>query len=808
MLKKIFTLLVIFTLPAGLMAQFSIRGNVKDFETGKPLPGATVQLDNSDKGAASDDDGAFILSDITKGNHTIKVTYIGFADFEKTVFVNEDMVINIKMKPETYFNEEVIISAIRAQEKSPSAFTNMNQDKIAKENLGQDLPYLLSLTPSVVVSSDAGSGVGYTGIRIRGTDLTGINVTLNGVPVNDPESHTVYFVDLPDLASSVESMQIQRGVGTSTNGAAAFGASINIKTDGFADDPYAEYSLSGGSYNTMKNSVKFGTGILGKRWNFAGRISRVTSDGYIDRASSDLRSAYIAGGFYGKKDIVKAVVMLGKEKTYQAWYGVPKDSLESNRTYNPAGEMYNKEGGFLGYYDNQTDNYSQDYYQLHYAHQFSDKLNLTSALFYTKGKGYYESYKNNQKFSKYGMSDTIIGNDTINRTNLVRQKWLDNNYYGVNMAMNYESDKLTLNVGGGWNRYDGDHYGKIVWAQIARLGDHNRNWYFNTGLKTSFNLFAKGQYQVTSAVSLYLDLQYRNIDYSIEGTHDDMSDLTQAHQYNFFNPKAGLFYQMNESNSLFASVAVANREPSRSDFRDADPGVEIKPEQLIDYELGYRFNGQHFVVNANLFFMDYKNQLVLTGKINNVGSAIRTNVDESYRTGVELAAAIQPVKWFSWNVNATFSQNKIKDFTEYVDNWDYWNDPGNMPLQYEKELGTTDISFSPDITANSVITFKPLQYFSVGLVSSYVGRQFIDNTSNMERSLDPYFINNIKLNYSWHPGFVKSVDFMLSLNNIFNVEYESNAWVYRYVYGGQEYDMNGYFPQAKFNVMAGMVVKF
>lgn len=799
MFKKIF-FLVVGLLPVMMMAQISVRGKVVNEKTGEYLPGATVQIGN--KIVASDNKGKFAVSDIVKGSYSLKVTYVGFSDYKKTLFVKKDTDIVVRLKPTTYFGDEVIISAIRAQDKAPTAHTNLNQSQIAKQNLGQDLPYLLSLTPSVVVSSDAGAGVGYTSIRIRGTDLTGINVTLNGVPVNDPESSTVYFVDLPDLASSVESMQIQRGVGTSTNGAAAFGASINIKTDGFADDPYAEYSLTGGSFNTLKNSVKFGTGILNGKWNFTGRLSNITSDGYIDRATSDLKSAYFAGGYYGKKDIVKAIVMLGKEKTYQAWYGIPKDSLSTNRTYNPAGEMLDNSGNFIGYYDNQTDNYIQNYYQLHYAHQFSSKLNLTSALFYTKGKGYYESYKNNQSFSDYGMGDTIIGNDTISSTNLIRQKWLDNDYYGVNIALNYQWNRLNVNVGSSWNRYSGDHYGKVVWAQVARLGDHNRNWYFNTGLKTSFNVFAKGQYQLTSSLSLYLDLQYHNIDYSINGTHDDLSDLTQQHSYNFFNPKAGLFYKLNAASSLFASVAVANKEPSRSDFRDADDNTEILPERLIDYELGYQFSKKIFTVNANLFYMDYKNQLVLTGKINNVGSPIRTNVDKSYRAGVELAVATKINNWLEWDVNGTYSQNKIQNFTAFIDNWDTW------PVQKEEKLGTVDISFSPDVTAASVFKFTPVKNFSAAFVSSFVGRQYIDNTSSKERSLDPYFVNNIKLNYTLNLRFVKSIDFVVSLNNIFNEEYESNAWVYRYIYDNQEYEMNGYYPQAKFNVMAGVVIKF
>jgi len=799
MFKKIFFLVVVL-LPVMMMAQLSVSGIVVNENTGESLAGATVQIGN--KIIASDNKGQFFVSNIIKGSYPTKVTYVGFSDYKETLFVEKDTNIVVSLKPTTYFGEEVIISAIRAQDHAPTAHTNLNQSQIAKQNLGKDLPYLLSLTPSVVVTSDAGAGVGYTSIRIRGTDLTGINVTLNGVPVNDPESSTVYFVDLPDLASSVESMQVQRGVGTSTNGAAAFGASINIKTDGFADDPYAEYTLTGGSFNTLKNAIKFGTGILNGKWNFTGRLSNITSDGYIDRATSDLKSAYFAGGYYGKKDILKAIVMLGKEKTYQAWYGIPKDSLSTNRTNNPAGEMLDNFGNFIGYYDNQTDNYIQNYYQLHYAHQFSSKLNLTSALFYTKGKGYYESYKNDQPFSEYGMSDTIIGNDTISSTNLIRQKWLDNDYYGVNLALNYQWNRLNINVGSSWNRYSGDHYGKVVWAQVARLGDNNRNWYFNTGLKTSFNVFAKGQYHLTSSLSLYIDLQYHNIDYSIDGTHDDLSNLTQQHSYNFFNPKAGLFYKLNAASSLFASVAVANRAPSRSDFRDADANVEILPERLIDYELGYQLNKKIFTVNANLFYMDYKNQLVLTGKINNVGSPIRTNVDKSYRAGVELAVGAQINNWIVWNVNTTYSQNKIQNFTAFIDNWDTW------PVQKEDELGTVDISFSPDVTATSIIKFTPIKNFSAAFVSSFVGRQYIDNTSSKERSLNPYFVNNIKLNYTLTLGFVKSIDFVVSLNNIFNEEYESNAWVYRYIYDNQEYEINGYYPQAKFNVMAGVVIKF
>ncbi len=515
-----------------------------------------------------------------------------------------------------------------------------------------------------------------------------------------------------------------------------------------------------------------------------------------------------AASYLGKKDIVKFFYLHGTEKTYQAWYGIPKDSLETNRTYNPAGEIYDTEGNFLGFYDNQTDNYNQTYYQLHYAHEFNPKLNLVTALFYTKGKGYYENYKNNKKLSNYGMNDTIIGSDTISRTSLIEQKWLDNDYYGINLFLNYNADRLNLNIGAGFNKYEGEHFGKIIWAQIARLGDYDRNWYFNTGNKTEFNIFAKANFVLTEHLNLYADLQFRTINYKIDGTDDDLRNVSQQHQYNFFNPKAGIFYEVNKNNNLYFSVGVAHREPNRSVFLDADPGQEIKPERLIDYELGYRKRATHFSFEANLFYMDYKDQLVLTGKINNVGAPILTNVPDSYRAGIELTTAFNFLKIIDWSLNATYSQNKIKDFTEHVDNWNYWDDPDNQPYQYENELGETDISFSPDWVAGSNLRITAFKGFSVSLVSNYVGRQFIDNTSSLERSLDPYFVNNLQFFYGISPKWIRKLEFIVSLNNIFNEKYETNAWVYRYVWEGSESEMNGYFPQAGFHFTVGINLKF
>ncbi len=516
-------------------------------------------------------------------------------------------------------SDEVIVQSTRVQEKSPSTYSTIENTEIVRQNTGQDLPFILQITPSVVTTSDAGAGVGYTGIRIRGTDITRINVTMNGVPVNDAESHDVFFVDLPDLASSVDNIQIQRGVGTSSNGAAAFGASINIQTTSLNPDPYAELNSAAGSFSTFKNTLRFGSGLVNGKWAFDGRLSAIQSDGYIDRGWSNLKSFYVSGGYFGEKTILKAIVTSGWEQTYQAWNGTPKDSLSTNRTYNPSGEMYDNDGNIIGYYDNETDNYRQDYYQLHFVQELNKNLNLSSALFYTKGKGYYESYKNKDSYSDYGFDDVIIGGDTITKTNLINQKWLDNDFYGLNLALNYTHNKINATIGGGWNQYQGDHYGYIIWAEHSSNSFIDKPWYENTGKKTDYNVYAKANYQLTKLLNLYADLQLRNIDYSIEGTHDDLRDLTQDHTFTFFNPKGGLFFTIDKRNSLYASVAIAHREPNRSAYRDADPGQTISAERLIDFESGYKYQSKNISLEANYYYMKYRDQLVLTGKINNVG---------------------------------------------------------------------------------------------------------------------------------------------------------------------------------------------
>jgi iron complex outermembrane receptor protein len=765
------------------------------------LTGANVIVKHSYLATSSDSKGNFVLKFPKPGTYTLLISYLGYENYEETFKIEKDVNLTIKLIPRIYLSDEVIISAIRAGGNSLTTYGILDEMQIEEKNTGKDLPYILQSLPSTVVSSDAGAGVGYTGIRIRGTGLTGINVTLNGVPVNDPESHAVYFVDLPDLASSLDDIRVQRGVGTSTNGAASFGASINMKSGNMRSKAYAEANSAAGSYHTFKNTVKFGSGLLKEKWTVDGRLSWINSDGYVNRAFADLFSGQITFGYYGKKDILKFFFLEGREKTYQAWEGTPKDSLETNRKYNPAGKIEDAEGNITGYYNDQTDNYRQTYYQLHYAHEFNQNLNLATSFFYTKGKGFYQSYKNNKPFSDYGWNDTIIGNDTISSTSLIDQDWLDNDFYGVNLSLNYNAGRAKINLGTGLNQYSGDHFGKVIWAQIAMLGEYDQKYYFNNGLKTEFNVFAKIDYPLFEKFNFYADLQYRKINYNIAGTDEALADVTQLHRYNFFNPKAGLFYYIDSQNSLYFSVAIANREPNRSVFVDADNNQAVLPEKLYDYELGYQLESNSFSVQANLFYMDYKNQLVMTGKINNVGTPVLTNVPESYRVGLELQAGIRFLKIFSFSANATFSSNKIENFVAYTDDWTNW------PIQVSDTIGRTDISFSPSITAIGNLSVEPLKKFKIVLNSNYVGKQYIDNTSNKNRSLSPYFVTNLNFYYSLKTNFISEIGILFSLNNIFNAKYVSNAWVYPYYYDSVEYELNGYYPQAEFNFMVGISLK-
>ncbi len=812
MLKQITTIIIMaILLPSNLLAQFNINGNVIDKENHEILIGAHVSIKELNLITVTDENGDFRFENIKKGTYTLEATYLGFKTYSSDIKVVNDTKIKIAMTTDSMMEDEVIVTSSRVGEKTPLTYSEIDSEELKRSNQGADLPFLLQNTPSVVVTSDAGAGVGYTGMRIRGSDLTRINVTLNGIPVNDAESNLVYFVDLPDLASSVDNIQIQRGVGNSSNGAAAFGASINIKTDEQTSEPFARLSSTFGSFNTLKNTLNFSSGRDKNGFNFNGRISKINSDGYIDRAYSDLFSYQLSASWSDENDFLKFMIMNGKEETYQAWNGTPKDSLATNPTFNPSGMMYDKDGNFIGYYENEIDKYDQSYYQLHYAHSFTQNLTLTASAFLTTGKGYYENYKNDKSFSSYGLPNLVIGDSIIERLNLIQQKWLDNKYYGFNLALNHKVGRLDLNYGGSWNRYDGDHFGIINWAEYGV--PLNYRWYENTGNKEYYNAYISANYELNRHLNFFAEMQYRHINYSIDGIHDDLNDITQNHVFNFWNPKGGIFYSINDNNSAYFSVAYSNREPNRDIYTDADElqRERVTHEKLTDYELGYSYRNRKMAFNTNLFYMDYKDQLVMTGEINNVGNTIMTNVDKSYRFGLEGSAAFQFNRYFALDFNFALSQNKILNYVDYVDNYDAdWNYLG----QIENHIGTdaashvptTDISFSPNIIGGLNLKVTPINHLDIIFQEKYVGRQFIDNTSTLSRSLDPYFVSNVVINYEWKQTLFKDLNFNLSVNNIFNNRYCSNAWVYKAMVGGEEYIEDGYFSQAGINFMFSVIV--
>lgn len=801
-MKKLFLLCFAIAFTLNVFAQISLSGVIRDSQTNEALSGAHLSLQPTFLTQISNERGEFGFTNLKPGVYTLKVTYLGYDNVVQVIEVKSDEFVDIGMFRRPIMEEEVVVLASRVAGNSPVTFTNIEKEQIQKSNFGNDIPFLLATTPSLVATSDAGAGIGYTGLKIRGTDITRINVTLNGVQWNDPESHSVYWVNLPDLASSIESIQIQRGVGTSSNGAAAFGGSINIQTQSLRADPYAEISSIMGSFNTFKNAISVGTGLIDGKFTLDGRFSKINSDGYVDRATSNLESVYFLAGYFTDKTLVKFNMISGREKTYQAWNGAPYDSLFTNRTFNPSGLYYNGDGS-IGYYDNETDNYKQDHYQFTCSRTLNRKMIMNLTAFMVKGFGYFENMKQNQKFSNYGLSDFIIGNDTIKRTDLVRRKYLDNAFYGGNFSFKYQhSQTLQSIIGGGYNYYDGNHYGKIVRADFGENIPEDFLWYQNNGIKKQYNLFGKVNYEHNQRFNLFAEMQLRAINYSINGIHDNLLDISQKHDYLFVNPKAGFVVPVNKRNQVYFSAAIANREPTRTDLKDADLDNQPKEELLLNIEAGHTYTSNDFRFHTNLFFMDYKDQLVMTGKINRVGDPVFTNVPNSYRAGVELAFGWKPTSNLNWQANLTLSKNKILNFTEYVDNW-------SPPfLQIETDLGTTDISFSPSVTGSSILSYRILEGFDVALISKYVGKQYIDNTSNDDRKLDPYFVNDLMFRYSISTGFIKGIDLSFTVNNIFDRKYITHAWIYRYFEDGGEYHQDGYFPQAGINILGGVFLKF
>lgn len=814
-MKRIGILILLIALSLTLFSQKTITGIVKN-QSGEPLIGANIVIKETFKGTATNSKGEFKFSKVKTGDYTYIISYLGYKTLEKEISGDNTKNLVFTLEPASILSEDVIVTATRAKENDPVSFTNIGNSDIRENNFGQDIPYLLSSTPSIVSTSDAGTGIGYTYLRIRGTDQNRINITINGIPLNDSESHGVWFVNMPDFLSSVDNIQIQRGVGTSSNGSAAFGATLNLQTKTFNKNAYAEINSFAGSFNTFRNSVSFGTGLINNKFSFDGRLSKIISDGYIDRAESDLESFYLSGAYYTSKSILKANIISGKEKTYQSWNGIPKVRLENNydgmQQYldhwlidqEEYDHMINSDSRTYNFYtyDNETDNYQQDHYQLFYSYEFSPAFHINSALHYTRGRGYYEQYKKDRDFADYQIEDLIINSDTITSTDLIQQKWLDNHFYGGVFSLDYQTGKLNLTVGGGWNQFLGDHFGEVIWAKYASNGNIRHRWYENDGDKTDFNIYAKAKYLLFDKLNAYIDLQYRNINYSIDGIDDDLRNITQNHKFEFFNPKLGLFYQVNDLHSNYLTFGIANREPNRSNYTDADPGKPLpKPETLYNIELGYNYKSTNTYFSSNLYYMYYIDQLVLTGEINDVGAAIMTNVDKSYRLGLEVSTGIKILEKLHISANATFSQNKISNFTEYVDNWDTWEQEAN-------NIGETDLSFSPSIIVNGRVSYELFKKFKAEFISKYVGKQYIDNTSNNDRSIDPYFVNDLKFSYSLKTKSIKEIDFNVLINNIFDHKYESNAWVYRYILGGEEFLMDGYFPQAGINILGGITLKF
>lgn len=699
--------------------------------------------------------------------------------------------------------QPVEVRGVRAGSDAPFAKTELNAKDIARQNVGQDFPYLLQYTPSAVTTSDAGAGVGYTGLRVRGTDGTRINVTLNGIPVNDAESQGTFFVNFGDIASSTGSVQLQRGVGTSTNGAGAFGATLSIDNLGQRKEAGADASISFGSFNTQRYTVKAGTGLLKGGFQFDVRMSKIASDGYMERSASDLKALQLLGGWQiSPKTNIHFMVMTGTEKTQQAWNGVPQDSLATHRRYN---ELGLKSDGT--YYNDQTDNYQQDYYQLFGDHRFSKYLTGHVGLFYTRGKGYYNEYRTGQSYSSYGLPDFTTPSDTISTTDLIRQLWLDNHFYGGVFSLLYEKNKTGITFGGGFNQYTGDHYGFVKWADQGIPADYR--WYLLNSQKNDFNLYAKGQQTIGENLILFADLQYRHVTYFMNGFRDNPT-LKPSVDYHFFNPKAGLTWLLKrnayEKQKLYASVAVANKEPNRNDF-EASPTALPKPERLIDFEGGYELNKAKWTVGANLFYMRYKDQLILTGQINDVGAYTRTNVPNSYRAGIELQGAVTPLRWLTLGGNFTYSQNKILDYTEYLDEYDAdFNWEGQQQTSYK----TTDIAFSPNTIGSLIATFRPFRNsgFEFDVIGKHVGMQYLDNTSNSNRSIDAYNLADVRLRYRMSIGGLKNLGVNVLLNNVLDTKYESNGYTYGYNYDGTRSDFNYYFPQAGFNILAGINLEF
>ena len=723
---------------------------------------------------------------------TLTTLMLFFSSYAQEQKQQKDSVLNTIEKL-----DEVLVKSVRVAPDAPITHSNVSKEELAERNLGQDIPILLNYLPGVVTASDAGAGVGYTYIRVRGSDASRVNVTLNGIPFNDAESQGTFWVNLPDFASSVENLQLQRGVGTSTNGSGAFGASLNLLTDAVSETAYGEISNSFGSFNTRRHNVKFSTGLLNDHVEIAGRLSAIASDGYIDRASSDLKSCYLQGAYVDDNRLIKAITFGGHEITYQSWFGIDEETLNSDRTFNPAGQ-YTDENGEVRFYDNEVDNYKQDHYQLHWNEQINTNWSTNLSLNYTYGRGFFEQYKEDESFEDYDFTPLVFENDTINTTDLIRRRWLDNDFYVVNATANYIDANLDVNFGAFYSLYDGDHFGEVIWAQNSGGSEIRDRYYFGNGTKKEFTTFAKISYTLNNTWVGFLDLQGRFINYKTSGDTSDLVPLTVDTYYDFFNPKIGLTYKANNQHQVYSSFAVAHREPRRSDFEN---GIN-KAERLSDLELGWRFQQNKNSVNANFYGMFYKDQLVLTGALDDVGAPIRSSVGDSYRIGIEVEANLEILDKVTLRPNVSVSRNKNQNFVASID--------GEL-----QDLGETNISFSPNLVAGNALIYQPYTFLQLGLFSKLVGEQYMGNIDSDVSKLDSFFTNNfnVVVEFTDIPVF-KSIVLTGLVNNIFDVDFVSNGYFFTF---DDDFSNPGtivtqeeafFYPQAGINFLVGATLKF
>ena len=808
-MNRFFIALTLMLLNIAAFGQNKISGKVSN-ANGEPLIQASVFLVSTYHAAITNDQGEFVIEDIPDGEYTLKASYVGYKSFVLDLYLDEDIYEDINLGESLLSLEGVEINATRVDENAAFAYTNLEREDIEDENLGQDVPFMLRWTPSSVVTSDAGAGVGYTGIRIRGTDQTRINVTINGVPLNDSESHNVFWVDLPDFMSSVDNLQIQRGVGTSTNGAAAFGGTISMNTNRLYQNPYIHANTSFGSFNTRKLSVSLGTGLLNDTYSIDGRYSVIKSDGYIDRASSDLKSWYFSAARMGEKSSLRLIAFSGHERTYQAWYGTPEarvngDLAELQNHYDRNAWFYTQSDSLnlfqsdrrFNYYTyaNQVDDYQQDHYQLHYSLFPSSSFRVKSSIFYTRGLGFFEEFKPNESYDIYGLpEETDVNGQIIDNGDLVRRRWLENDFYGALINAEYNpSSNLGLQFGGAISNYKGDHYGNVIFAEGIMALNQSRLYYEGVGDKLDYNAYAKANLQI-GKLNLFGDLQVRGINYVIEGVDDDITALDVEEDYSFFNPKFGITYLLNDDHNVYASLAVANKEPTRGDIIANLDNIPTH-ETLYDFEAGYRLTNDRFAFEWNNYVMLYENQLVLTGDVNNSGAFIRENVGSSSRIGTEVMFATKLMDKLTWNINTTLSSNKVENYIE---------DLGDVQFEYE----STDISFSPSIIASNILTYELDQNWEFELSSKYVGRQFMDNTSNVDRSIPAFTYSNLRIGYDWDPDFMGNVKLNGIIYNLFNAKYSANGYTYSYLAGEDIITENFLYPQAGIHFMLGLNVEF